>query len=90
MAKHWSTEMFVLCYSTEETNGTLRMRAKWSRDRNALAKYAAELPMSADPVLYNGFGSRLPLSVVDEEPKARPAKKKPAPKPKPKLTVVTA
>ena len=83
-AKHWSAEMFVLCWTDEKNGG--RMRMSWHRKREKLEQLVAETDGCSDPVLYDGFGSRLTVrpsqasvTVVTKKPAKKKAKKKPAP-----------
>lgn len=69
MAKHWSTEMYVLCWSDMSSNG--RRRMSWHKDRSKLEAMAADMPEGAEPVLYSGFASRLGIGGWE-----RPAPKK--------------
>lgn len=90
MAAHWSTKMFVLCFQTKETSGAWRMRCAWSENRNKLARMAAEMPAGSDPVLYNGFGSRLSLGVTEEDEPKKPAPAKGKTKGKKRKAAVAA
>lgn len=73
MAKHWSTDVFVLCWKDENSNG--RKRMSWDTDRDRLCRTVAQLSNCVDPVLYNGFGSRLTIS-VQAQPEPTPKKKR--------------
>lgn len=82
--KHWSADMFVLCWS--DSNSKMRKRMSWHTDRDKLETMAASLPACVDPVLYNGFGSRLVLGPGSAPKPKRP--KKPKGKRRPKLAAL--
>lgn len=74
MAKHWSADMFVLCWSDMRSNG--RMRMSWHSSRERLERMAAAMPEDADPVLYDGLSQRLTLRCVADDAPVKAKKKR--------------
>lgn len=58
MAKHWSADVFILCWSDPQSDG--RMRMSWGT-RERCEDLASVMSSDHDAVLYNGFGRRVPI-----------------------------
>lgn len=79
MAKHWSQDMYVLCWCDPGSNG--RRRVTCNPDPNKLIEFAQGMTTEHDPVLYTGFGTRKP---IPGKPNPKPsANNRPKPKPRP-------
>jgi hypothetical protein len=83
-AKHWTADLFVLAYFSDEGEAGLRMRWTTSASRDAiLARYARVWHEHCDPALYGPGMKRIPLPpgrpILADEDAARTAKR-PAPK----------
>jgi len=73
MAKHWSREVYVLCWKDK----TGRKRMSWDTDCDKLALYAAALDWEgAEPAMYNGFGKEVPFLRPTPRRKSKPRTRK--------------
>lgn len=74
MPKHWSADMFVLCWS--DINSNMRMRMSWHKTRERLERMASMMPKEADPILYDGLSQRLTIKPwAPPEPKVPKTRK---------------